>query len=377
MSSCVDAGRDAAPARGAGARACPRPGRRARQPTGRGVGREDPEALAHERDARQAEHVRRRPSGPRPSPCAPSRLARGAPAGPARRTSRTSAAGKIRSAASSHSWWAPSVPCASWCRRGTVPTSRSMSTSPTGDAGDLVGRARAEHGQGQQAGPLGGRQPGDDLLPEELPRGARGRRQDQPHQRRPPGQAVARGLILAERVRRAPSTSASVNASASPSTSTTWPAARRRASGIGSGSTTGEHEVRMRRQPRRQVADELLAGRRRRELVQVVDDDADVDGGGGAATRRGRRSMLLPPRDGRPRAPDRIADDKRPASSSPGSQATQASMPRGAASLARMACASAVVLPNPAPATTTVTGTSKRAASASTQTRPDELVAQR
>ena len=64
---------------------------------------------------------------------------------------------------------------------------------------------------------------------------------------------------------------------------------------------------------------------------------------------------------------DTIADDKRSASSSPGSHATQASMPRGAASLARIACASAVVLPNPAPATTAVTGTSNRAASASSR----------
>ena len=234
-----------------------------------------------------------------------------------------------------------------------------------GDPRHLAGRARTEHGQRQQAGPLGRRQPGDDLLPEELPRGARGRRQDQPHQRRPPGQPVARGLILTEQPgerldlgigerERLTADLDDLARGASPSERD-----RQRV-------PTGEHEVGMRRQPRRQLTDELLAGRHRRELVQVVDDDADIQRGRPPATHRGRGRCCSPPGTVTS-SPDRIADDKRAASSSPGSQATQASMPRGAASLARMAWASAVVLPNPAPATTAVTGTSNRAASASSR----------
>ena len=35
----------------------------------------------------------------------------------------------------------------------------------------------------------------------------------------------------------------------------------------------------VRRQPRHQLADELLTGRIRRELVEVVDEDADVERG--------------------------------------------------------------------------------------------------
>ena len=46
-----------------------------------------------------------------------------------RRTSAICAAGKIRSTASSHSWWAPNLPCASWYSKGTDPMSRSMSIS--------------------------------------------------------------------------------------------------------------------------------------------------------------------------------------------------------------------------------------------------------
>ncbi len=129
--------------------------------------------------------------------------------------------------------------------------------------------------------------------------------------------------------------------------------------------STGEHEVGVWWQPRRQLAHEPLAGRHR---------------GGARAGRRGRgrrrRGRRRPTRrgpidaaatsEGAPSA-DRIAADRRPASSSPGSQATHASMPHGAASLARIAWASAVVLPNPAPAITIVTGTSNLAASESSR----------
>jgi hypothetical protein len=57
------------------------------------------------------------------------------------------------------------------------------------------------------------------------------------------------------------------------------------------------------------------------------------------------------------------ASAKRRASSSPGSQVTHDSMPRGSAACNRVACANAVDLPNPGPATTVVTGTSHRSVS--------------
>ena len=75
-------------------------------------------------------------------------------------------------------------------------------------------------------------------------------------------------------------TSASVKASMSPLTSTTCPLARRRATGIGTGSRLDKHEVRMWWQPCRKLAHELFTGGHRRELVKVVEEDADIDGSG-------------------------------------------------------------------------------------------------
>ncbi len=164
-----------------------------------------------------------------------------------------------------------------------------------GDQGHLAGRARTEHGEREQPRPLGRRQPRDDLLPEELPRGARGRGQDQPHQRRPPGQPVARGLILAEQpgerrdlgIGERECLAADLDdlpGGAPPSERD-----RHRA-------TAGEHEVRMGRQPRRQLTHELLAGRHRRELVQVVHDDADIHGGSGAQRAEDAIDVAATPR---------------------------------------------------------------------------------
>ena len=139
------------------------------------------------------------PSARRPIPCERSRLVRGAAAGPVDVSRGPPPPGRSARRRPPTAGGRRACPCASWCKRGTQPTSRSMSTSqPATRATSL---AEPEPSTASASSP--DRSAGDNPATISSQRNCRvapgRRRQDQPHQRRPPGQPVARGLILAER----------------------------------------------------------------------------------------------------------------------------------------------------------------------------------
>ncbi len=363
------------PDRGAGARACPRrrDGVLASQRVAVSVGR--PRGSRARARRTPGETCPGLPTARRPIPCARSRLARGAPAGPVDVPRGPPPPGRAARPRPPTAGGRRACPRASWCRRGTAPTSRSMSTSPP--ATRATSRAEPEPSTASASRPA--RSAGDNPATISSHRNCRvapggADRTSRTSDGHPANPSHAAWSSPSDRA--SASTSASVNASASPPISTTWPGGASPSERHRQRFPAGEHEVRVGRQPRRQLADELLAGRHRRELVQVVDDDADVQRGSGAQRTEDAVDVCCHPGTVTPSA-DKIADDKRAASSSPGSQATQASMPRGAASLARIACASAVVLPNPAPATTRRDRHVEAGRERFEQVCPDELVFER
>ena len=217
----------------------------------------------------------------------------------------------------------------------------------------------AEQSQRQQQRPVGVGQPVHDLLPEEGPRDADRRGQGEPHQGRPAGERGHRG----RRPPRPPgqrgrlgrgegevglaqvSTRSAARSRASGAAGSTRPASTRWTC-AGSRRTTSPSSA----APPEPAGSSCTSSRIRQVSTGDVACNAASTSASGSADPR------WPP------SARQIASASRCASSSPGSQHTHASTPRGSASCSRMAWPSTVDLPNPGPATTVVTGTSQRPA---------------
>ena len=99
---------------------------------------------------------------------------------------RRSSAAKMRSTASSQSWWTPYQPSSSRWISGTGRRGRTRSTGPPpATAATSAGRAPTEGAEGEQGGAVVRRQGADDALEQEVRLGPGGSRQPQAHQRRP------------------------------------------------------------------------------------------------------------------------------------------------------------------------------------------------
>ncbi len=155
-------------------------------------------------------------------------------------------------------------------------TSSSRSRSSPGHPPDVVGRPPTQGRQRQQAGPLAGRQPGHDLLPQELAVGTPGSRQREPYQRRPSGQPLHPSRFVAVHLRERRGLTGGegevVDAQLDDLTGGPSPSGRERER-----LTAGQQEVGVGRELSSDVGQQRGRGGGGRQLVEVVEHEADVE----------------------------------------------------------------------------------------------------